>query len=238
SGKLYEWVSDALRALKSAKPVQQVLGHAWFAGMKLIVDESVLIPRPETEELVALIVGQHSTNAEKPLRIIDIGTGSGCIAIALKKALPQSSVYALDVSPEALKIARQNAETQSTLLSFIQADILEWDLCFQPDQFFDIVVSNPPYITYAEQADMNRNVLDYEPHGALFVDDSTPLVFYEHIATFALQHLTPGGSLYFEVNKHYGKQVRKVLESKGFHDVHLNKDMHGADRIIQAKIKL
>jgi len=233
---VYAWIVESLPALKSAKPIQQILGYAWFSGMKLIVDESVLIPRPETEELVALIAAQYADWTNRPLRIIDVGTGSGCIAIALKKALPRSAVYALDISQDALRIAKQNAANQATTVAFIHADILEWDLFFQPDQTFDIVVSNPPYITYSEQADMSRNVLAHEPHTALFVEDSTPLVFYEHIAAFAHQHLNPGGRLYFEINRKYGTQLCKVLENKGFDDVLLHTDMHGADRMIQAKI--
>ncbi|WP_090605402.1 peptide chain release factor N(5)-glutamine methyltransferase [Parapedobacter koreensis] len=227
------WLIAALSSLKKAKPIQYILGHAWFMGMKLAVNESVLIPRPETEELVQLIVNQHQA-ANKPLHIIDIGTGSGCIAIALKKALPQATVYALDISPEALRVARQNANDQSAAIAFINADILEWDFAFQETQAFDIVVSNPPYITEAEQSGMHLNVLSHEPHLALFVETSAPLLFYEHIAAFALKHLRPKGDLYFEINRNYGQAVCDLLRKKGFQHIALHRDMQGADRMIHA----
>ncbi|MFB2118506.1 peptide chain release factor N(5)-glutamine methyltransferase [Parapedobacter sp. 2B3] len=229
------WLVSALSELLTAKPIQYVLGHAWFMGMKLAVSESVLIPRPETEELVHLITSQHNKHATGPLRIIDIGTGSGCIAIALKKALPTAHVYGLDVSEDALNMARQNAESQSARIDFIHADILEWELVFQHEQRFDIVVSNPPYITTAEQGDMHRNVLAHEPHLALFVQESAPLLFYEHIAAFALHHLQPAGDLYVEINRYYGQAVSDLFRKKGFVAAALHQDMQGADRMVHAK---
>ena len=229
------WLANALQLLKVAKPVQYITGHTWFMGMKLAVNDAVLIPRPETEELVNLIINNYRQHFGHQLRILDIGTGSGCIAIALKKAFPSSSTYALDISKDALQVARQNAENQSANIEFINADILEWDTYFQPEQRFDIVVSNPPYITIDEQADMHRNVLAHEPHMALFVEGSAPLLFYTHIATFAMEHLQPQGSLYFEINRNYGQQVCELLRKKGFDQVQLHQDMHGADRMVQAK---
>ena len=228
------WLYATLADLQTAKPVQYILGHAWFMGMKLAVNPAVLIPRPETEELAQRIIDHHRANTPSPLRIIDIGTGSGCIAIALKKAFPQAHVYALDVSAEALQLARQNAAGQSVAIDFIHADILEWDLIFQQEQRFDIAVSNPPYITNAEQETMHRNVLEHEPHLALFVANDAPLLFYEHIAAFAIQHLTPEGQLYVEINRNYGHPVSDLFEKKGFGRVALHKDMQGADRIVVA----
>lgn len=227
---------DALSSLKKAEPIQYVLGYAWFMGMKLVVNSSVLIPRPETEELVQLIVDsqQRSTN-NGSLRIIDIGTGSGCIAIALKRALPCTILYALDVSKDALQVAQRNADNQRVPIECIQADILEWDVTFQTDQLFDIVVSNPPYITDQERREMHPNVLAHEPHLALFVDNHTPLLFYDHISAFAWKHLRPGGDLYFEINRNYGAEVCDLLRKKGFMDIKLHRDLHGADRMVQAK---
>jgi len=229
-----EWFAAALLSLQQAKPIQYILGHAWFMDMELTVNESVLIPRPETEELVRLIA-RHFQSAPAPLRIIDVGTGSGCIAIALKKALPQTTVYALDVSGDALCIARHNAKKQSAQIDFILADILEWELAFQNEQRFDIVVSNPPYITGAERVDMHRNVLEHEPHLALFVEENAPLLFYEHIAAFAFQHLQHEGDLYVEINRNYGQEVSDLFRKKGFGAIALHKDMQDADRIVHAK---
>lgn len=228
-------IQKMLRTLRASTPIQYLLGYTWFLGMKIAVNESVLIPRPETEELVDRIIQQHKKAPDKPLRIIDVGTGSGCIAIALKKALPNAVCYALEVSAEALKVARQNAAEQSVNLTFINADILEWDIVFQSNMSFDIIVSNPPYITSTERQDMHQNVLDHEPYLALFVTDSAPLLFYDHIAAFAQTHLVPGGNLYFEINRHYGQQVCELLRKKAFTDVQLYPDIHGADRVVQAQ---
>ncbi len=229
------WLDTALQSLKTAVPIQYLLGYAWFMDMKLTVTDAVLIPRPETEELVNLIISHYNKHGGQPLRIIDIGTGSGCIAIALKKALPASTVYALDVSNEALRVARQNADSQSVAIEFINADILEWDTLLPAEQRFDIVVSNPPYITVDEQRHMHQNVLTHEPHLALFVENNAPLLFYEHITAFAQEHLCPQGSLYFEINRQYGAQVCELLQKKGLGDVTLHQDMHGADRMVHAK---
>lgn len=226
---------EVLSSLKKAKPIQYILGYTWFMGMKLTVDQAVLIPRPETEELVQLIIDQQrSTHNDSP-SIIDIGTGSGCIAVALKRALPRAILHALDVSKDALRVAKQNADTQGVSIEWIQADILEWDVTFQTDQVFDTVVSNPPYITDQERSEMHANVLAHEPHLALFVGNSAPLLFYEHIAAFALKHLRRGGNLYFEINRNYGLAVCDLLRKKGFRDVQLYPDLQGADRMVHAK---
>jgi len=229
---------EALSSLKKAEPIQYVLGYAWFRGMKLVVNSSVLIPRPETEELVQLIINQQQLIDGGCPSIIDIGTGSGCIAIALKSALPCATLYGLDISKDALQVAKQNADNQGVSIEYIQADILEWDAVFQADQRYDIVLSNPPYITEQEQREMHLNVLAHEPHLALFVDNHTPLLFYEHISAFALKHLRPGGKLYFEINRNYGVEVCDLLRKKGFMDVQLHQDLQGADRMIQARKKL
>ncbi|WP_262246640.1 peptide chain release factor N(5)-glutamine methyltransferase [Parapedobacter soli] len=227
------WLLAALADLSKGKPIQHILGYAWFMGMKLTVSDAVLIPRPETEELVQLIVNHYKLTS-RPLRIIDIGTGSGCIAIALKRALPQAHVCALDVSEDALSVARQNAKEQLVHIDFLHADILEWELVFQDEQRFDIVVSNPPYITLAEREAMHRNVLEHEPHLALFVQGGAPLLFYDYIAAFASHHLEPGGGVYVEINRSYGDSVIELFEKKGLKQVTLHQDMQGADRMVHA----
>jgi len=226
---------NALSALKKAEPIQYILGYAWFMGMKLKVNPSVLIPRPETEELVQLIIDQQRSAHNDLPKIIDIGTGSGCIPIALKRALPGAFLYALDIFKEALEVAKQNANAHRVSIECIQADILEWDVAFQTNQLFDTVVSNPPYITDREQREMHPNVLAYEPHRALFVDNCAPLLFYEHISAFSMKHLRPGGNLYFEINRNYGLEVCDLLRKKGFVNIQLHQDLHGADRIVHAK---
>jgi len=225
---------DVLPSLKAAVPIQYILGYAWFRGMKLSVNPSVLIPRPETEELVQLITEHRRTANTDTFEMIDIGTGSGCIAIALKKEFPLAAVYALDISADALYVARQNAHNQSLTVHFIQADILEWDVVFQDGQLFDVVVSNPPYITEHERKDMHPNVLLHEPHEALFVGENMPLLYYEHIAAFAWAHLKPGGMLYFEINRAFGHEITELLKKKGYTNVQLKQDMQGADRIVHA----
>lgn len=226
---------EVLSSLKKAEPIQYILGYAWFMGMRLTVDPAVLIPRPETEELVQLIIDQQRSALNTAPRIIDIGTGSGCIAIALKRALPQASLYALDISKDALRVARQNADHQSVSIEYIQMDILEWDIIFQPDQLFDTIVSNPPYVTDAEQHKMHANVLAHEPHLALFVDNNAPLLFYQHIAAFAWKHLLPGGNLYFEINRNFGIEVCDLLRKMGFENIQLRQDLHGVDRMVHAQ---
>ena len=228
------WLLSSLSDLISGKPVQYIVGHTWFMGIQFSVSGAALIPRPETEELVDMIVNRYKTGS-KPLRIIDIGTGTGCIAIALKKALPQAHVYALDVSADALQLARQNATDLSVEIDFIHADILEWELIFADNQQFDIVVSNPPYITEAEQQDMHQNVLAFEPHLALFVEGAAPLLFYDHIADFARHHLRANGNLYVECNRNYGTAVADLFRKKGFDKADLHRDMLGADRIVRAE---
>jgi release factor glutamine methyltransferase len=223
---------NLLLSLEKGLPIQYALGYAWFHGMKLKVNEAVLIPRPETEELVAIILYE---NRHKSPNIIDIGTGSGCIPIALKKHLPEAEVWAIDVSSAALKVASINAENENRTVHFVEADIFKADKLF-PHQKFDVIVSNPPYITPSEKTFMDVNVLHHEPHLALFVPEEKPLLFYEAIARFAKAHLNSGGKLYFEINRRFGMELQSMLMDLGFVEVKIHVDMYGADRIISCEI--
>lgn len=214
------------------KPVQYVLHEAWFAEMRFYVDEHVLIPRPETEELVEMIVADVDPN-HKNLTILDIGTGSGCIPIALKKKLSESLVYALDISEESLKIAEKNAVDNSLKVEFLQVNILDF-ASYKSWPKFDVIVSNPPYIRQNESASMQRNILQYEPHIALFVPNNDPLVFYKSIADFALQYLKPGGKLYFEINEMLGEEVVALLAAKNFSSIKIKKDLQEKNRMVSA----
>jgi release factor glutamine methyltransferase len=228
--------------LLTHKPVQYVLNEAWFAGMKLYVDENVLIPRPETEELVDLVVKaliKGSGNIGNPdkknknISFVDIGTGSGCIPIAIKKKLPQSEVYAVDISIAALDVARKNAGLNNAEINFVLADILDeskWDI-FPP---FDFIVSNPPYIPLGEISMMQDNVTRYEPHIALFVPDDDPLMFYKAIARFAENKLLTGGKIVVELHENFAEKVKEVFSF--FRDVDIKNDMQGKKRFLVASI--
>lgn len=238
--------------LSAHRPVQYVLGEAWFYGMPLYVDENVLIPRPETEELVEWIVkdescrlqvaglrsqvsGGQGQGAEYVPTILDIGTGSGCIAIALKKNIPGANVYAADISSRALAVARQNASAQETPIHFLYLDFLD------PDHrnalpLFDIIVSNPPYIPLKDKAAMHKNVVDHEPDPALFVKDNDPLLFYSAMADFAPRHLQPGGCIYMEIHESMGKAVEDMFVQHGFVQTVIRKDMQGKDRMVKATV--
>jgi release factor glutamine methyltransferase len=207
------------------------LGETEFYGLPFYVDESVLIPRPETEELVDWIQKENDKNAF--LNILDIGTGSGCIAIALKHGFTNSTVHAFDISVQALETAQSNTERNNLEVNFAQVDILN-----APDftTKWDIIVSNPPYITEHEKDDMFPNVLNHEPHLALFVPDNDPLLFYRKIALFARQHLHHNGKLYFEINRESGKECMELLTGLGFNDIELKKDISGNDRMVRAII--
>ncbi|TCK85426.1 peptide chain release factor N(5)-glutamine methyltransferase [Albibacterium bauzanense] len=222
-----------LNELQTGRPIQYILGYAWFYNQKFIVSEAVLIPRPETEELVSLILNE---NTEKGLRVLDIGTGSGCIPISLKKHLSRGTeVVGVDISQEALNIARLNADFLACQVDFIQLDILKEEVLFiEARQKFDIIVSNPPYITPKEKLLMHNNVLEFEPHIALFVEEDDPLVFYNAIADFAVKNLNPNGKLYFEINQLYGNQIIAMLNEKGFQHTQLRKDISSHDRMISA----
>jgi release factor glutamine methyltransferase len=215
------------------EPIQYVLGESWFAGLKFYVDKNVLIPRPETEELVNWITADVAAPAAQALTILDIGTGSGCIAVALKKQLPSARVHALDISGPALEIARKNALLNNVDVNFLRGNILSDDE-LKNVPIFDIIVSNPPYVTKSEAAKMSPHVVQYEPDAALFVSDDNPLLFYEHIAEFAMDHLKQSGMLYLEINEIMGSQVAEVLEGKKFNSIELKKDMQGKDRMLKA----
>lgn len=225
-------VLSILQDLKKHRPIQYILNRADFYGEVFQVNESVLIPRQETEELVDLIIKNHKSSQN--LKIIDIGTGSGCIPITLSKHLNNALVTTIDISKEAIKTAQENAKNLKTQIQFINADIFEWEYIFS-DQHYNIIVSNPPYITQGEKQHMNQNVLAYEPELALFIEESAPLIFYDVISSFALKHLAPNGDLYFEINQYLGAEMKELMEKKGFEQVKLIKDINGADRIIHAK---
>lgn len=227
-----EKAQDILQQLKSQKPIQHILGEAYFYGHMLEVSEHTLIPRSETEELVHLILKENNTKSD--LRIIDIGTGTGCIPIALAKRL-KGDYTAVELSSEAIQVAKRNAKKYQSNIKFIQADILEWELFFPSEEQYDIIVSNPPYITPKEKLEMHANVLHFEPHLALFVEEEAPLLFYDYIADFALVHLSTNGILYFEINQYLSQQTSDLLKKKGFQEVEIIQDINAADRIIRAK---
>lgn len=219
--------------LKTGKPLQYILGEAEFYGLKFKVNPAVLIPRPETEELVEWVIENCSLAdlTGSSLRIIDMGTGSGCIAVSLKKNLPKAVVSALDISEVAIEVARYNADLNGAELIFLNEDIRT----FTSSKKFDVIVSNPPYITTSEKADMHHNVLEHEPHLALFVKNEHPLEFYEAIADFAWLNLSDMGLLFFEINEHLGKEMVEMLTTKSFVNIVLRKDMQGKDRMIKCQ---
>lgn len=225
----------AVKDLKKEKPLQYILGKADFYGMEFIVNEHVLIPRPETEELVDLVLRDAKASSFSSGSVLDIGTGSGCIAVALKKNLPEASIAALDISEEALGIAKQNAQKNNVEIRFIRDNILSPEEIFHPGEF-EIIVSNPPYIRLSEKEQMRKNVLEYEPHKALFVESEDPLLFYRKIADLALKILKPGGKIYFEINEVFGEEARQLLIGKGFKNVLLVKDMSDKNRILRGTL--
>lgn len=227
---------EALSRLKLKQPIQYILGETEFYGLPFKVNEHTLIPRPETEELVDLIINCHSELSEESLlHILDIGTGSGCIAISLAKHLPEAKVSALDVSEGALNVAKQNAILNDVNIEFIHDDILKTRHAelVSASYNFDIIVSNPPYVRNLEKVEIQSNVLDNEPHLALFVDDENPLQFYKAICEFAQINLKDNGTLYFEINEYLGKEMVQLLEEYKFKNVELKKDLFGKDRMIR-----
>ena len=226
--------------LKQQKPIQYIIGETEFYGLPFKVNENVLIPRPETEELVDYIIKCHSIQSkEAQLNIIDLGTGSGCIAISLAKNLPNTEVYALDVSKKALQTATQNAKLNNVEIKFIEADILNTDChsSLNTEFSFDIIVSNPPYVRHLEKEEMKPNVLDNEPHLALFVEDDNPLQFYKYITDFAVNNLKPKGELYFEINQYLGEETKQLLVDANFENIELLKDLNGNYRILKGTKK-
>jgi release factor glutamine methyltransferase len=232
----------ATKQLEQEIPIQYIIGKTEFFGLPFNINKEVLIPRPETEELVEQVIKEVSliktyntasneaTN-EKQITILDIGTGSGCIAISLKKQLPGSKISAIDVSDKALRVAKKNAALNKVNINFIHLDILKTN---NLDKLYDVIVSNPPYVRELEKKEMKNNVLNNEPHLALFVDNKNPLLFYNKIAELANKFLTKNGQLHLEINQYLGKETIKLLAEKGFKNIQLKKDIFGNDRIITA----
>lgn len=222
---------QALKRLLKNEPVQHITGKVEFYSLAFKVNKHVLIPRPETEELVDLVINECSGSET----ILDIGTGTGCIPISLKKQLKNTIVYGVDVSADALAIATDNAALNSTEVTFVKEDVLQMSSIENSiKKEFDVIISNPPYITNSEKRLMNENVLTFEPHIALFIDDDEPLLFYDKIGHLAYDNLSSGGKLYFEINEHYGNQTMKLLKSIGFSDIRILKDLQNKDRIVSA----
>jgi release factor glutamine methyltransferase len=226
-------LNHALERLQRHEPVQYVLGEAWFYKRKFVVNNHVLIPRPETEELVEEIVNYVFRIMNDKPGILDIGTGSGCIAISIKKELPQSEVVAIDVSQNALDVAKGNAILLGAEVAFKQLDFLKEDR-WNELSLYDIIVSNPPYIPFVEKDTLSRNVTEYEPNEALFVLDNDPFVFYKKIAKFSKEHLEKRGRIYVEVHENYAKDVEQIFTDYNFKEVSIGKDIYGKERIVRA----
>ena len=237
--------NSILEQLKKEIPVQYLLGKTSFYGLEFEVNSTVLIPRPETEELVEWIIQNQKSSFDSAqddsgkIKILDIGTGSGCIAISLAKNLPNAQVSAIDVSEKALATAQKNAEINEVNVTFISKNILEvvtLSAVEGLEQQFDIIVSNPPYVRELEKLEVKKNVLDNEPHLALFVDDNDALIFYRKIAKLAQKNLSPNGQLFFEINQYLGKEMIELLEKMDFKNIELRKDIYGNDRMIRGVI--
>ena len=238
---------DAITALQGEKPIQYIVGETEFYGLTFKVNEEVLIPRPETEELVDWILKEF--NEKKELKILDIGTGSGCIAISLAKHLPEANISGMDISKHALQTALQNAKLNKVKINLFQQDILKNnDTSSHPTSLgtglamnslpieFDIIVSNPPYVRDLEKLEIKSNVLQNEPHIALFVSDDNPLLFYDKIADFTKQYLTANGLLFLEINQYLAENTTALLQQKGFKTIELRKDVFGNDRMIKTSL--
>ena len=231
------WMEEAICRLDNNEPLQHVLGYGEFYGRKFKCDGRALVPRPETEELVDWIINDWATinSRQLPINVLDIGTGTGCIALSLAKELQWTKVTAVDISEDALSLAQENAEIlEVNNVRFIKCDILEEQ--DKIDGCYDVVVSNPPYVRECEKAEMEANVLDYDPHTALFVSDENPLIFYRAIGEFALTHLKNGGTLYFEINQYLGQETCDMLVAMGYKNVELRKDINDNPRMIKATL--
>lgn len=228
---IIEQIDEILERLLKFEPIQYITGEARFHGMELKIKPGVLIPRPETEELVDIIIDRNKERDD--LRILDVCTGSGCIALALARNLPFSKVTAIDISPLAIEIARENSDLLKTKVKIVENDIFEWN----PHEKYDIIVSNPPYVLDKEALHMEKNVLNYEPHEALFVIDDNPLVFYERISDLSLECLAENGELYFEINPLFADSLKKMLEKKGFSEVSIIRDSYGKERFISSVLQ-
>ena len=229
-------LKNILVKLQKEEPIQYILGNTEFYGLPFFVDNNTLIPRSETEELVAWILEEAASfqsNKQIRLSILDIGTGTGCIPISIAKNLPKAKISAIDISSEALIVAKQNALLNKVEVDFIEIDILKTK---KLSQKFDIIVSNPPYVRELEKAEIKNNVLKNEPHLALFVTNENPLIFYDKITDFAKQHLSKDGLLFFEINQYLGKETCALLHKKGFKNIELRKDLFGNDRMIKCDL--
>lgn len=222
-------IQQYIERLQQYEPIQYIIGETEFFGLPFYVNKHTLIPRPETEELVELVLKE---NTQYQPSILDVGTGSGCIAIALAKHIPNAKVTTWDFSKGAIEIANKNANLNKVQVKFDQVDVLGE---YPTDQKYDIIVSNPPYILDSEKAEMEKNVLDYEPHSALFVPNNKALLFYERITDIGLELLTENGKLYFEINRAKGQETVEMLASKGYYDIELLKDLSKNDRMVSAK---
>ncbi|MBU2526009.1 MAG: peptide chain release factor N(5)-glutamine methyltransferase [Bacteroidetes bacterium] len=221
---------DILKRLQNHEPIQYIFNRTDFCDLPFVLNSNVLIPRPETEALVYWIVSHFESAAPQSLKVLDIGTGSGCIAVSLATLLPKAEVSAMDISGEALQTAQENARSNQVSIHFMEADILKTD-CLETA--FDIIVSNPPYVLDREQSKMRKNVLHFEPHRALFVPDTNPLIFYEKITDLARKHLKENGLLFFEINEAYGNEVSNLLAVNGFVNIELKVDFYGKFRMIK-----
>jgi release factor glutamine methyltransferase len=231
--EIHFW-NSILDSLKKEIPIQYLLGKTSFYGLDFEVNPAVLIPRPETEELVEWIIqSQKSEVKSQDVKILDIGTGSGCIAISLAKNIQNAQVFAIDVSEKALVTAQKNAEINCVNVTFFEKNILETD---DLEQQFDIIISNPPYVRELEKQEIKKNVLDNEPHLALFVEDNDALIFYRKIAELAQKNLLPNGQLFFEINQYLGKEMMELLEKMNFKNIELRKDIYGNNRMIKGTI--
>ncbi|KPM47826.1 peptide chain release factor N(5)-glutamine methyltransferase [Jiulongibacter sediminis] len=224
-------LEEYVERINRQEPIQQIVGFTYFAGRKFKVDKNVLIPRPETEELISII---KSLQLDQPA-ILDIGTGSGCIAISLALELINSEVWALDISEGALKVAMENAKSLKASVKFLHEDILKEKSTELNLKRFDLIVSNPPYIRNLEKSQMKANVLDYEPHLALFVENDNPLIFYKRIADLGIEQLNKDGLILAEINSYLGEETRQLFEKKGYEQVEILKDFYGKDRFVKAK---
>lgn len=232
SEEQYEQFEAAIQKLIKHEPIQYIVGSTYFFGLKLKVNPSVLIPRPESEELVAWIL-THFKTTDSPT-ILDLGTGSGCLAISLAKHLPQAKIVALDICRDALKVAQYNAQTHSVSITFLEDNMLE----LRPlDMDFDVVVSNPPYVCLQEKSKMKANVLEHEPHSALFVKDDNPLEFYKAIKQIATHNLKPGGLAFMEINEAFGRETFQLFRGESFEKTQLKKDTFGKDRLLKTHKK-
>lgn len=224
-----------LTRLQTGEPLQYILGHTEFCGLPFKVNPFVLIPRPETEELVEWVLEQVGSKELEACNVLDIGTGSGCIAISIKKRSRTVQVSAVDISAGAISTAKENANLNGVEVNFIEDDILKPVNQSLLTAHYSLIVSNPPYVTLHDKTQMHRNVTDFEPHTALFVPENDPLIFYRAIADFAMTTLTPEGLLFFEINESLGKKTMAMLKERGFKNIELRQDMSGRDRMIRAK---